>query len=314
MTRFHFGFVVSALLIFIFSLGISHALTQYSSAPSYTPHRVYDSGQKRFIDFESLALALARADVVFVGEQHDDPATHRMELAILEGVARRRGSVILAMEMFERDTQAAMDRYAAGEISEVEFLSASRPWNNYATDYRPLIEFAKAQKWQSPIASNMPRRLAGDVARNGLAALDEMDTNDRGFVAANIMCPRDDYFRRFTEAMQIMGEANATHTISVPQILRLYQAQCAKDETMAESVATAWKPGGLIVHINGAFHSDFRLGVFERTKKRLRHAHVRVVTIIPVENLDGLKPTRKDRKQADYILYVLKPASSDAGH
>ena len=29
------------------------------------------------------------ADVVFVGEQHDDPNTHRLELAVLEGLARR---------------------------------------------------------------------------------------------------------------------------------------------------------------------------------------------------------------------------------
>src|SRR5688572_33260380 len=60
--------------------------------PSYTPHRVFDTRKKQFIDFETLASRLAAADLVFVGEQHNDPATHRMELAILEGIARRRDS------------------------------------------------------------------------------------------------------------------------------------------------------------------------------------------------------------------------------
>ncbi len=43
------------------------------------------------------------ADVIFVGEQHDDVNTHRLELAVLEGLARRRDNVIVSLEMFERD-------------------------------------------------------------------------------------------------------------------------------------------------------------------------------------------------------------------
>ena len=53
---------------------------------------------------------LARADVVFVGEQHDDPNTHRLEAAILEGLRRRGVPVTLSLEMFERDTQAGLNR------------------------------------------------------------------------------------------------------------------------------------------------------------------------------------------------------------
>ena len=82
-----------------------------SLAPSYTPHRVFDTRKKQFIDFETLASRLAAADLVFVGEQHNDPATHRMELAILEGIARRRDSVVLALEMWERDVQPLLDAY-----------------------------------------------------------------------------------------------------------------------------------------------------------------------------------------------------------
>src|SRR5215510_10825436 len=108
----------------------------------YIPHRVYKSGDKRFSDFEAMLAELSRADVAFVGEQHNDPATHRIERAILEGLARRRENVIVAMEMFERDTQPSLDDYLAGRLSEEEFLKASRPWPNYQTDYRPLIEFS----------------------------------------------------------------------------------------------------------------------------------------------------------------------------
>src|SRR6185295_9478900 len=113
---------------------------------SYVPQRVFDTRQKTFSDFESMLADLARADAVFVGEQHDDPNTHRLELAIIEGLTRRGVPVVIAMEMFERDVQPSLDQYAAGELTEEQFLKASRPWPRYATDYRPIIEYAKAHR------------------------------------------------------------------------------------------------------------------------------------------------------------------------
>src|SRR3990172_2703406 len=91
-------------------------------SPGYTPERVFDSDRKAFTDFESMLAELSYADVVLVGEQHDDPNTHRLELAILDGLARRRGNIILSLEMFERDVQAALDGYLAGRLTEEEFL------------------------------------------------------------------------------------------------------------------------------------------------------------------------------------------------
>ena len=37
-----------------------------------------------------------------------------------------------------RDVQGVLDDYLAGRIDEAEFLSGSRPWQNYRTGYRPL--------------------------------------------------------------------------------------------------------------------------------------------------------------------------------
>src|SRR5688572_32898419 len=86
--------------------------------PSYVPERVYDTRQKAFSDFETMLADLARADAVFVGEQHDDPNTHRLELAIVEGLTRRGVPVIVALEMFERDVQGSLDQYAAATMAE----------------------------------------------------------------------------------------------------------------------------------------------------------------------------------------------------
>ena len=69
------------------------------------PERVFDTRRRTFTDFEAMLAELARADVVLVGEQHDDPNTHRLESALLQGLVRRNVPVTVSLEMFERDVQ-----------------------------------------------------------------------------------------------------------------------------------------------------------------------------------------------------------------
>jgi uncharacterized iron-regulated protein len=274
------------------------------AAQSYVPNRVYDSAHKRFADFESMLADVANSDVVFVGEQHDDPNTHRLELAVLEGLRRRRQNLIVAFEMFERDVQEPLDGFGAGRFSEDEFLKASRPWPRYATDYKPLIDFAVAHHLPI-VASNVPRPIASDVSRTGLDALQTKSDTEKKWFAADLNCPLggDDYYKRFVEAMGSHPGATGTD--------QFYYAQCLKDETMGESVANAWRAGAtggkrpLVVHFNGAFHSDFREGTAARAARRLPGKRVLVLSVLPVPNLDALAPAKPERKRANYLVYTI---------
>jgi uncharacterized iron-regulated protein len=92
---------------------------------------------------------------------------------------------------------------------------------------------------------------------------------------------------------------------------RFYFAQCLKDETMAESIAESYTAAAasgrpLVVHFNGAFHSDFTLGTASRTSRRLPGRRVVVVTVLPVSNLDAAEPTSDDRKRATYLVYTVR--------
>ena len=270
-----------------------------TAPPSYVPERVYVTQRNTFGDFEAMLADISAADAVFVGEQHDDPNTHRLELAILEGLFRRGVPVIVSVEMFERDVQPLLDRYLAGEITEKEFLAGSRPWPRYATDYRPLIEFARAHKLRV-LAANVPRRMASEVSKKGLTAIDDA-TADRPFVAKSLDCPTSgSYFDRF-------GAAMGGHQGSTPNF---YYAQCVKDETMGESVAEAFaRTTGrvTIVHFNGAFHSDFAEGAAHSARQRMPGRRVAVVSVLPMSDLDTLKPSDEDLKRADFLVYTLKP-------
>src|SRR5262245_64143150 len=130
MTTFPCRFLLAAVVLSVCAV-VARAQQSPHLSSGYIPHRVYKSGDKRFSDFEAMLAELSRVDVAFVGEQHNDPATHRIERAILEGLARRRENVIVAMEMFERDTQPSLDDYLAGRLSEEDFLKVARPWPRY---------------------------------------------------------------------------------------------------------------------------------------------------------------------------------------
>ncbi len=273
-------------------------------AQSYVPHRVFDTVTAQFTDFEVMLADLVKADVVFVGEQHGDRNSHRLEHALLEGLAARRDAVVLSLEMFERDAQVPLDQFRLGHLSEAEFLRVSRPWPRYATDYKPLVDLAIDRKWQV-LAANVPRPIASEVARTGVASLGGKTDEERAWFAAERFCPTDDeYYGRFKEAM-------GSHP-SMDELARYYDAQCLKDETMAESIARTWRAAAadgtppLVVHYNGAFHSDFGLGTASRTQRRLPDRRMVVVTLLPVASLDELAPGGDDLKRARYLVYTRK--------
>jgi uncharacterized iron-regulated protein len=259
---------------------------------------------------------LSRADVVFVGEQHDDPNTHRLERMVLEGLARRRSSLVVSLEMFERDVQEPLDHFLMGHMPEDEFLKASRPWPRYATDYKPLVDLAIAKNWPV-VAANVPRAIASEVSKAGLDGLKTKSDAEKKWFAAELKCPMDDeYFHRFSEAMGDHPAAPRNgQSVAAAQrqtLERFYASQCVKDETMAESIAQAWQVGAstaarpLVVHFNGAFHSDFAAGTAERTMRRLPGKRVAVLSILAVDSVESLAPNAAERKRADYLIYTVK--------
>jgi len=277
---------------------------------SYVPHRVYDARREKWTDLEAMIADVMRADVVFIGEQHDNVAGHRLQLAILQGLTRRRGNIVVALEMFERDVQDSLNSYLAGVTTERDFLASSRPWPRYRQDYRPLVELARSYKWPV-IAANVPRRLASAVSKRGLSALDSLSARDRAFVAREVNCPRDRYYESFAETMRGMPSHRSDSLTVRPAEKeaasdRMYEAQCIKDETMAESIAGGLAmaaPGALVLHINGSFHSDYRLGAADRTIRRLPGERIVVLRFVPVADLDSIAVATRDI--SDYQIFTL---------
>ncbi len=139
-------------------------------------YRVYDRAGNRSSILAIVSAAVGE-DVLLVGEEHDDVVGHAFETALFETVLEEIGgpggsgrTVVLSLEMFERDVQYVVDEYLAGLISEDHFLRSSRPWDQYEARYRPLVESARAAG--SPVvAANAPRRYVNRVSSEGPFAL-----------------------------------------------------------------------------------------------------------------------------------------------
>jgi uncharacterized iron-regulated protein len=260
----------------------------------------------------AMVSKLLMSDVVFIGEQHDDAETHRAEAELLEAIGRQGRPVVLSLEMFERDVQPQLDDYIAGRSTEAQFLAHSRPWDRYATDYRRLVEMARQNHWRV-VAANVPRPLASAIGRKGLAALDTLSPHERLWAARENVCPRDDYHARFMESMQGHAAGGAApqagDTLPTAIAERFYLAQCVKDETMAESIVNARADAprdAIVVHFDGAFHSDYSQGTVMRVKRRQPGWSVAVVTAVPVAD-PAIAPVVTHTGQADFIVFTRLP-------
>ncbi|HEU4880635.1 MAG TPA: ChaN family lipoprotein, partial [Longimicrobium sp.] len=162
------------------------------------------------------------------------------------------------------------------------------------------------------VAANVPRPLASAVARGGMAALDTLP-NRRDFAAERRCAPEGEYYRRFGEVMGGMqGHGAGTDSAAARATLgRFYEAQCLKDETMAESIVRArdtWR-GWMVVHYTGAFHSDGRLGTVERLARRLPDARIAVVSIVPVPD-PASADVAEYADRGDFIVLVQAPPAA----
>jgi len=274
--------------------------------------RVIQSSSRFQVSFDELIADAARSDIVFFGEQHDDPETHFAEFALLEGIGRQRRRVVLSLEMFERDVQPVLDDYLAGRMTEADFLAKSRPWERYATDYRALVVLARARGWPV-VAANVPRPIASAVGRKGLAALDTLSVDSRAWAARTISCPRDAYYTRFAQEMTGHSAGGGPPTApdsaqALAMTSRFYEAQCVKDETMGESIALAYERAGvdaIVVHFDGAFHSDYRQGTVARTMRRALNLRSLVITAVPTADPRSALMGENAMK-ADYVIFTRK--------
>jgi uncharacterized iron-regulated protein len=251
------------------------------------------------VTMADMIKAAGQADVIFLGELHDDPVGHAIEAEVFRRVfaeysAKRK--ITLSMEMFEKDIQVVVNEYLNSLISEPQFMASSRPWGNYKTDYRPLVEFAKEKRLEV-VAANGPRRYVNMVSRGGRETLNGLTKEAKKWLPPLPYAEASEaYAKKFKALMGPSPEAQ----MGIDKIL---SSQSLWDASMAYSVSQALKrsKGSLVVHLNGGFHTENRLGTVEHLLKYRKKARVIVITM---RAEDDFKTFEKS-KHADLGDYVV---------
>mmetsp|Transcript_21142 Transcript_21142/g.50485 ORF Transcript_21142/g.50485 Transcript_21142/m.50485 type:complete len:382 (+) Transcript_21142:621-1766(+) len=123
-------------------------------------------------------------DCICVGEVHDDPVAHAVELELLQLLSSRckeKGRPFsLSLEFFERDAQTVMDEYLAGLCRESDLVKDGRAWSNYA-DYRPLVELCKDQGIPL-VCANAARRHVSLAGREGAESLGRLPESSKSYL------------------------------------------------------------------------------------------------------------------------------------
>ncbi len=261
--------IISILFIFL----MTNSIYGQSNESDF---RIFDANGNP-ANLEKITEEIGKSDVVFLGEQHDDAVAHNFQLKIFttvfEKYAKQRKPV-LSLEMFERDVQIVLDEYLKNQISETHFLSSSRAWGNYKTDYRPLVEFAK-EKNLEVIAANAPRRYVNMVSRLGRDSLGRLSPEAKNWIAP---LPFGEASAEYTKKFNaLMG----SQTDSVSQHNPMLASQSLWDATMAFSIAENLKrnKNALVVHLNGSFHTENRLGTVEHLLSYRPKTKILVVTM-----------------------------------
>ncbi|MBI1916664.1 MAG: ChaN family lipoprotein [Planctomycetes bacterium] len=274
--------------------------------------RVYDAkGKARTLDH--MLQRMRNMDVVFLGESHDDAVAHYLQARLLRLMNEQRVNrpLALSLEMFERDVQPVLDEYLAGLITEQHFLASSRPWNNYKQDYGSLVEYAR-EKELPVIAANAPRRYVNRVGRLGAVSLKAIpDPQRRGLPPLPYGEASSAYAAKFNALMKEHGPKKpdpnkgkeppkpppapagpprmppADQPVKTePDSRRGLEAQSLWDATMAYSIAEYLmrSPGAQVIHLNGRFHTEKRLGIADHLLRYRPGTSFLVVTMLSAKS------------------------------
>ncbi len=251
--------------------------------------RILDVKARKAISFQKLIEDLSSKDVIFLGEVHDNPEHHLIQVQILQAINARCGPTDVAMEAFQRPRQDALDRYLEDKISEETFLQTvdwKRSWGYDYHLYRPLLLWAKGSHSRI-LAVNAPIDAVRKVARQGLSSL---TPDERNAIAEEIDLTHQahrDYLRQVYDRHR-HGELESFDYF--------YQAQCVWEDTMAENISAFLKEGrSKLVVIAGNGHLVNKYGIPDRTLKRIP---VAVATLLPFP-IHG--KTDIDGEVADYV-------------
>ncbi len=268
---------------------LAFALTTNTIAQDKKAYRIFNN-EGKIVNYELLIQSLKQSDIILFGELHNNPIAHWLQYEVSLDLLTD-NQLVFGAEMFEADNQHALILYLQDSIDYKGLDSLARLWNNYKTDYAPLVDLAKENN-QPFIATNIPRRYANMVYKNGFEALNSLSAKEKRWIAP-LPIEYDPELPGYKNMLNMMGGHGGEN---------LPKAQAIKDATMAYFVAQNFTPEKKFIHFHGTYHTDNYEGIFWYLKKILPDVKYITISTVLQSNVNNLEEDNIGK--ADFIICV----------
>jgi uncharacterized iron-regulated protein len=246
------------------------------------------------VDYGKLLELSAQTKLVLFGELHNNPISHWLQLELTRDLYGKVGNdLVLGAEMFETDNQMLLVEYLTGLIAERNFRAEAKLWRNYETDYRPLVEFAREHGLPF-IGTNIPRRYAALVHREGFEALENLPAEAQRLIAP-LPVAYDPELPGYKAMLEMTG-LPAHGSENLPK------AQAIKDATMAHFIYQNLNRNGIFIHFHGTYHSNNFEGIVWYLREMDEKLPLITIATVEQEQVDALD--EEHLGLADIILVV----------
>ena len=175
LNKFIMKIITSIKLCLTLSLLLSASLA-YAGNMLFTDHplagRIWDMNSRSYLDEAALLARISAADVLLLGETHDNPQHHENQQKLLKARIGSGARPALVMEQLDAESQPALDQALGGDNRD-EVLNSVTGMIKFADKepYRPLLAIAIDN--QLPvIAANISSKRLQPVIWFGYSAYD----------------------------------------------------------------------------------------------------------------------------------------------
>jgi uncharacterized iron-regulated protein len=281
--------MIKSLLLFLVVLTPIFSTVYAQDVKSYAVF----TGKGKKSSYTKMLNTVSESNVILFGELHDNSIAHWLQLVLAQDLTEMYGGKLaFGSEMFEMHQAKFLLQYLIDGNAKA-FTDSTKLWSNFATDYKPVVDFAKDNKMLY-FAANVPRKYASLVFKKGTEALDSLPVNEKALLCP-LPFPFDSTLSQYKELIKMGLEMHASG-------INFAKAQAIKDATMAWNICERLKIYSTILHFNGSYHSDFHQGIEWYIHQYNSTASVSTISTVTQSQLKILD--EEFLGKADFIIVV----------
>jgi len=255
---------------------------------SKTGRHIYRIKDGKTTSFQDMVEDISSAEVIFIGEQHDDPAHHKTQLDVIQALHGKGKPLAIGIEMFKKENQHHLDAWVSGTITEESFIPVFlENWGVGWKLYRDIFVYAKENRIPL-IGLNIPQEITRKVGKTGFKSLTDEELSK---LPPGVTCELDQqYMDHLVEIFQYKGSTDKSFSF-------FCEAQVLWDQSMAWYLAEYMKgnPGRNIIVLAGAIHT-WKYGIPKQIRRYTSNELRIIVPDLPVE------PSSINEDDADYLI------------